>query len=278
MQYSDSVLFNECRGLNLCVIPGAYAIVGSAAILSGITRMTVCLAVMMFELTGGLEYLVPIIVAILASNWVADRMGIESLYELGIELNKFLFLDFKKEFQHSYIAADIYGDKKYKTLYTTGMTVKDINDLLETTDYHGFPLVASATDCSLHGFVSRAKLIDALHLTARSHQRNVTFGTKIRFCEDAQVHPAGDAAAAPNADELDYSAYVDASVLQVASDCSVARLLYLFKSLGARHVVISRFSRFEGLVTKKDLINFMRQVEHEEHEEEHELGQKQKTH
>ena len=36
--------------------------VGAAAMLSGVTRMTVSLVVIMFELTGGLEYVLPIMV------------------------------------------------------------------------------------------------------------------------------------------------------------------------------------------------------------------------
>lgn len=39
-----------------CVIPGVYAMVGAAASLAGVTRSTVSLTVIMFELTGTLTY------------------------------------------------------------------------------------------------------------------------------------------------------------------------------------------------------------------------------
>ena len=42
----------------------------------------------MFELTGGLTYIVPLMVAIMTSKWVGDALTKEGMYPF-----KFLFLD-----------------------------------------------------------------------------------------------------------------------------------------------------------------------------------------
>ena len=80
--------------------------IGAAAALGGVTRMTgavillhtwypvsatmptlslslsVSLVVIMFELTGGLSYIVPIMIAVLVSKWVGDALLKDGMYPL----------------------------------------------------------------------------------------------------------------------------------------------------------------------------------------------------
>ncbi|RVE60342.1 hypothetical protein OJAV_G00180020 [Oryzias javanicus] len=78
----DSIIFRGwCSPGADCITPGLYAMVGAAACLGGVTRMTVSLVVIMFELTGGLEYIVPLMAATMTSKWVADAFGREGIYE-----------------------------------------------------------------------------------------------------------------------------------------------------------------------------------------------------
>ena len=53
-----------------CVTPGLYAVVGACAFLGGVSRMTVSLVVIMSEVTGGLSYIVPLMVTALTAKWV----------------------------------------------------------------------------------------------------------------------------------------------------------------------------------------------------------------
>ena len=47
-----------------CITPGTYALLGAAAALSGVMRLTVTVVVIMFELTGALTYILPTMVRI----------------------------------------------------------------------------------------------------------------------------------------------------------------------------------------------------------------------
>ncbi|CAI4213593.1 unnamed protein product [Parascedosporium putredinis] len=60
------------------ISPGIFAMVGSAAFLAGVSRMTVSLAVIMFELTG---------------EWVADSISADGVYDLSQHLMGHPFLD-----------------------------------------------------------------------------------------------------------------------------------------------------------------------------------------
>lgn len=78
-------MFVTCKGDLSCVIPGLYAMVGAAASLSGVTRTTVSLAVIMFELTDTLTYVVPVMLAVLVAKTVADALEPKGIYDLVIE-------------------------------------------------------------------------------------------------------------------------------------------------------------------------------------------------
>lgn len=67
----------------------------------------VSLVVVMFELTGGVRYIVPLMAAAMASKWVGDALGKQGIYDAHISLNGYPFLDSKEEFAHTGLAADV---------------------------------------------------------------------------------------------------------------------------------------------------------------------------
>ncbi|GBN73228.1 H(+)/Cl(-) exchange transporter 5 [Araneus ventricosus] len=90
-----------------CMAPGLYAMIGAAACLAGVTRMTVSLVVIMFELTGRVDYIVPLMASVVASKWVADAIEREGIYDAHIQINHYPFLDNKHSFRHSTQAVDL---------------------------------------------------------------------------------------------------------------------------------------------------------------------------
>lgn len=90
--YPDSTLLPERDH----IAPGVYALIGAAASLAGVTRTTISLAVIVVELTGTLDYVVPVAIAVLAAKVTSDAILAEGIYDLVIHLNQFPYLDCKK--------------------------------------------------------------------------------------------------------------------------------------------------------------------------------------
>jgi chloride channel 3/4/5 len=78
------------------ISPGIFAMVGAAAFLAGISRMTVSLTVIMFELTGEVDYIPPFMIAILVAKWVADALSSEGVYDLAQTVLGHPFLDLER--------------------------------------------------------------------------------------------------------------------------------------------------------------------------------------
>lgn len=128
--------------------------------------MTVSLVVIMFELTGGLEYIVPLMAAAVTSKWVADAFGKEGIYESHIQLNGYPYLDVRDEFTHRTLATDVMrprrSDPPLAVLTQDSTTVEDVETLIKDTDYNGFPVVVSRESERLIGFVQRRDLTLAI--------------------------------------------------------------------------------------------------------------------
>lgn len=97
--HPEANLFAWCESdkSSACIVPGVYAMVGAAATLSGVTRTTISLVVIMFELTGTLTYSVPVMLSVLVARTVADGLEHKGIYDLVIEFSGMPYLDAKEE-------------------------------------------------------------------------------------------------------------------------------------------------------------------------------------
>lgn len=85
--YPNSPVFDSCprnAGLESCVTPGVYALVAAGATMCGVTRLSVTLAVILFELTGSLDHVLPFSLSVLVAKWTADAMEPLSIYVCSI--------------------------------------------------------------------------------------------------------------------------------------------------------------------------------------------------
>lgn len=98
VQHHHWPIFSSCLGSSpsgTCVVPGVYGLIAAGATMCGVTRLSITLAVILFELTGSLDYVLPFSVAILAAKWTADGLEPHSIYDLLLEMNSYPYLDSK---------------------------------------------------------------------------------------------------------------------------------------------------------------------------------------
>jgi H+/Cl- antiporter ClcA len=57
-----------------------YALIAAGSTMCGVTRLSVTLAIILFELTGSLDYVLPFSLAILVAKWTADLIEPLSIY------------------------------------------------------------------------------------------------------------------------------------------------------------------------------------------------------
>ncbi|XP_052001145.1 H(+)/Cl(-) exchange transporter 5 [Xyrauchen texanus] len=240
-----------------CITPGLYAMVGAAACLGGVTRMTVSLVVIMFELTGGLEYIVPLMAATMTSKWVSDALGRESIYEAHIRLNGYPFLEPKEEFRHQTLATDVMrprrSDPALSVLTQSGMTVEEVERLIADTTYSGFPVVISHQSPRLVGFVLRRDLVISLE-NARRHQEGMVSLSAVLFTECAPPSlPSGPPA-------VNLHSILDLSPFTVTVHMPMEIVVDIFRKLGLRQCLVTQNGRLLGIITKKDILKHMAQM------------------
>ncbi|TPX38885.1 hypothetical protein SeMB42_g06130 [Synchytrium endobioticum] len=182
---SSWAIFASCNADVPCVTPGTYAILGAMAALCGVTRLTISLTVIMFELTGTLTYILPCMMVLMTAKLAGDAFEHGGLADIMIRINRFPFLDPREEGMHSHNHSPSHspltldglsastsdaGDspKSAKSvmtpvdelvcLYKVGYTIATIERLLNDSDYQGFPVLHAAQDRRIIGYITRGDL------------------------------------------------------------------------------------------------------------------------
>lgn len=239
------LIFSSCEPDIQCVTPGTYAIIGAASALGGATRMTVSIVVIMFELTGALTYVLPIMIAVMLSKWVGDVISSKGIYESWIQFKGYPFLDNQED-------TSTVSDVPVKQVMTriedlvvltaTGHTIQSLDTLLKNNAYRGFPVIDTAQDAVLLGYISRIELSFALQTALTNRQ--LPLDTEAFFSHQAMADPASS---------LDLRPWMDQTPITLNGNCNFGLAVSMFRKLGLRYVLFTEKGSLKGLLTKKDI-------------------------
>ncbi|KAF2204290.1 hypothetical protein GQ43DRAFT_478363 [Delitschia confertaspora ATCC 74209] len=253
--YPNVFIFGSCEPDISCVTPGTYAIIGAASALGGATRMTVSIVVIMFELTGALTYVLPIMIAVMISKWVGDAISPRGIYESWIHFNGYPVLDNRDDNNSS--TPDIPASQvmtrieDLTVISATGHTISSLRALLSNFPYRGFPIIDNPRDTILLGYISRTELEFAL-TSALSQCRGLNGETEAYF----SYQPLADPSAS-----LDLRPWMDQTPITLNAKASFQLTVSMFQKLGLRYVIFVERGSLKGLLTKKDVWFLLNGVE-----------------
>nr|XP_005886927.1 PREDICTED: H(+)/Cl(-) exchange transporter 7 [Bos mutus] len=247
--------------------PGKYALMGAAAQLGGIVRMTLSLTVIMMEATSSVTYGFPIMLVLMTAKIVGD-VFIEGLYDMHIQLQSVPFLHWEAPVtSHSLTAREVMSTPV--TCLRRREKVGVIVDVLSSTasNHNGFPVVEDADGTQparLQGLILRSQLIVLLKhkvFVERSSMGLLRRRLRLKDFRDAyprfppiqSIHVSQDERECT----MDLSEFMNPSPYTVPQEASLPRVFKLFRALGLRHlVVVDNCNQVVGLVTRKDLARY----------------------
>ncbi|KAJ3475980.1 hypothetical protein NLG97_g9281 [Lecanicillium saksenae] len=243
------------------ISPGIFAMVGSAAFLAGVCRMTVSLTVIMFELTGEVNYIPPFMVAILTAKWVADFISADGVYDLAQHLVGHPFLDAEQAIEK---LRD--HNRERRALL--------VEALLPTAQMVDTQTLRVTADRQVEMSYIRSKLADARNHQilepgfAMVNENGICCGyisgddlrtIAVSVDKDAMVEQGGIV----NLVGEDFSHLADTSPVCLSAKAPVEHAAEMFSKLGVGYiaVVAEDSSKFAGLVTRKDFLRFLDSLE-----------------
>ncbi|CAF1120862.1 unnamed protein product [Adineta steineri] len=274
-----AILRRECGVSNEhCVTPGLYAVVGACAFLGGVSRMTVSLVVIMSEVTGGLSYIVPLMISALTAKWVGDAFG-EGIYEENVKLSGYPYLENRESFRFTLKAGEAIRANRsgepipLACIYQDGMTIAQIDLLVRRHPHSIYPVVISEDFPCIVGQVQRRDLLAVL----KSRKTQLTFthtkpllNRKVSVVSMSNLlNKSGQpstlgmrrASIALQASKtLQLHKLVDRAPILVTDQTPMEAVIDMFRKLGCRQIFVTKNGHLQGILTRKDIIRLMHEA------------------
>jgi len=264
--YPTSAFFAACHPDGPCITPGTYAFLGAGAALSGIMHITVSVVVIMFELTGALTYILPTMIVVGVTKAVSEVFGKGGIADRMIWFNGFPFLDNKEEHTFGVPVSQVMTSEVV-ALPTTGLSMKNVQQLLGEDKYQGFPIVEDRTSKILVVYIRRTELRYAIDRVKRD--RSISPTAKCYFSPPASLNPITPTtpAAPPTtfdgmaSSSVDFGRFIDPTPVTVHPRLPLETAMELFRKIGPRVILIEYHGKLTGLVTVKDCLKYQFKVE-----------------
>ena len=153
-------LFGEAAEVafpQLAIQPGAFGLVGMAALFASVTRASMSSIVMVFELSGSYELILPLLLGAVISALVTDAIHPGSYYELMVSRRGLSLLpEHHVDLMQSVRVAEVMGRDVPKVF--ADESLEDLAGHVAATHHHGFLVVARDDPDRIVGMVTLSDL------------------------------------------------------------------------------------------------------------------------
>lgn len=291
LRHPQFFLFETCPPDKPCVTPGVYALVGAASTLCGVTNMTVSTVVIMFELTGALTYVIPIMTGVMVSKWVSDSYNRKGIYENWIKFMEYPFLDTHDDESIPGVAVSSLMTKveDLTIIPADSVSVKVLKDLLNKSDDEGFPITMTESNMTLVGYITKAELRTALSelplqtpggtlctfLTPQqySHLQNMprTGQNFASFNSNTEIEHSNHPYGMPDESGLDnitlempsvnFRNFAELAPITLSWESSLQLVVHMFRKLGLRSIFFTYKGELKGMLARKNVLQMINSID-----------------
>lgn len=254
--------------------------------------MTISLAVILLEATGDMQYVLPLMLALMAARFVGNMFN-AGLYDIHIKLKRIPFLegDLPIDALDAELTAGHVMSSGCVTMQPM-MRVGALQSILSSCDHDCFPVVDPQRGDILVGTILRRTICvllkhqawfpeDAMHCDDdldmskanlakkkpsawawRSQKQGKSSAFPVGWDEIGQLYPRfpeiWQVRITPQERELvvDLRPYINSGAYVVHHTASVNRAYRLFRTMGLRHLPVTDLhNRVVGMITRKDMTN-----------------------
>ncbi|KAM8927525.1 chloride channel protein ClC-Kb-like isoform 2-T2 [Pelodytes ibericus] len=210
------------------IVPGGYALAGAAAY-SGAVTHTLSTSLLVFEATGQIAHILPVLLSVLIANAICQKFQ-PSFYDGTIIVKKLPYLPRIRSRQiNSYKVITESFMKTGIQVIATDAGFEDILSVVTSSDDLEFPVVENAESLLLVGKVQRSQLV---HFLETQESQETPGESKGKLKDGCSIEPV---------------------TFQLSTWTSLHEAHHLFELLSLQQAFVTKFGKIVGHVTRKEL-------------------------
>lgn len=121
------------------IYSGTFALIGAAAFLGGVVRMTISLTIILIESTNEITYGLPIMLTLMVAKWTGDLFN-KGIYDIYVGLRGVPLLEWETQVEVDKLRASDIMEPNLTYIYPH-TRIQSLVSILRTTAHHAFPVV-----------------------------------------------------------------------------------------------------------------------------------------